>query len=419
MSRPVTITVFAGISGLDKKPLVDDIVKKSGRQDQIMNIDFDARLTRSADCEDIVAFLGIPSVRSKIGLIEGAFAKLTGEITKRSRSIDHVFLQTHLTYFRDSEALLPPLPQLLSSMNAKTPDSRMKIIVLMDDSFVVWQRLRERASHLHPGTNLKLREVVIWRSVEMSYAELIGRYVDDMPASSAEEIHSYPVSVRHPLSTFNNLIFEKDPRKVYLSYHISSTRNDPVKIGEINRFRRRIHQMGERTRSAVFDPVTIDELALKKALAEAGRTRTVQVKREHRWPLGPVRPLASEPEWPIRIPRHEVQEVLATMRNGANLVQGDIENQITSRDYHLVELANYLAVYRPVMGGSPSMGVDAEIKHAVEHGRTVIAYHPKGDSPARGGRASTHPFGNKMTVMPTRQRFEAHLERLLGRGRSL
>lgn len=418
MNHPVTITVFAGISGLDKKTLVADIIKKSGRQDQILNIDFDARLTRSANCEDIVAFLGIPSVRSKIGLIEGAFAKLTEEIAE-SRFIDHVFLQTHLSYFRDSEVLLPPLPQLLSAMNTKTPDSRMKIIVLMDDSFVVWQRLRERASQFHPGTNLKLREVMIWRSVETSYAELIGRYVDDMHVSPAEEIHSYPVSVRHPFSTFNNLIFENNPRKVYLSYHISSTRNDPRKIDEINKFRRRIHQMGERTRSAVFDPVTIDELALKKALAEAGRSRTVQVKKEYRWPLGRVSPLANEPGWPIRIPRREVQEVLASMRNGANLVQGDIENQITSRDYHLVELANYLAVYRPFMGGAASMGVDAEIKHAVEHGRKVVAYHPKGDLPAGGGRASTHPFGNKMAVMPTQQKFEGHLERLLDRGRPL
>lgn len=411
----VAITVFAGISGMDKASLVDKIIKKSGRKDQILDIDFDRALMRALNCEGISTFLDRPSVKSKIDDIEKGFGRIHTMIEERGHDVEHVFLRMHLSYFKNSEILLPPLPQFLSSMLTKVPGSRMNIIVLTDDVFSVWQKLGERAGDTHPGTALKLREVMIWRSAELSYAEVIRHYNDTLPNLPEEQIHSYPVSIRHPFSTFSNLIFEKDPRAVYLSYHITSARNDPQKIREINGFRHRVHALGERTHTAVFDPVAIDELALGTALADAGgRRSTVSVKQEHRWPLGAVVPLADGPPWPIDIPRHEVKEVLAAPRNGKRAPQADVGNQITSRDFQLVELAKYLAVYRPLMGGCVSRGVDAEIKHAVEHGRKVVAYHRRSDRVKDG--PSTHPFDNKITVMPTANKLLAYLERIIAQG---
>ena len=98
------------------------------------------------------------------------------------------------------------------------------------------------------------------------------------------------------------------------------------------------------------------------------------------------------------IPGREVEEVLAVLGNGHGPAQGDVENQITSRDYHLVELANYLAVYRPFMGRRKSRGVEAELLHAKEYGRKALAYHPGATSPrARTprrtrSRTSSSPF---------------------------
>lgn len=412
----LAITVFAGISGMDKASLVDKIIEKSGRKNRILNIDFEEVLMRTLNCEGIPTFLDRPSVKSKLDDFERGFSRILAMIEEKRQFVDHVFLRMHLSYFKNSEILLPPLPQLLSSMLTRVPDARMSIIVLIDDAFSVWQRLRERAADMHPGTALRLREVMIWRSAELSYAEVIRRYGDTLPTPE-EQIRSYPVSIRHPFSTFSGLVFEENPRALYLSYHITSTRGNKQGICEINKFRRRAHALGEKARAAVFDPVTIDELALKTALDDSGGRRAiVRVKREHRWPLGPVVPLAGDPPWPIDIPRHEVEEVLAAQRGDKKAVQADVENQITSRDFQLVEIAKYLAVYRPLMGGRASRGVDAEIKHAVEHGSKVVAYHRRIDQ--TGDSPSTHPFDNKITVMPTMDKFIAHLEKLLARGRS-
>lgn len=410
----VPITVLAGISGLDKEPLARKIIEKSGRADQIMNIDFDSILMQTSGSADIATFLDMPSARAKVRQIEDAFGRLVKEIRGRGGGIEHVFLQMHLSYFKNSELLLYPVPQLLSTLPARVPKSSVNTVVLVDDVFTVWKRLRERADGAYPSTALRMREVMIWRSAEISCAEMIPYYSDAMPGSQAGRGGAYPVSVRHPLSTFRNLIFE-EPGRVYLSYHITSARNDIERIGEINGFRRTVHRIGERTRSAVFDPVTIDELALAPALREADGD-VVSVEERHRWPLGEVEPLADKPGWPISIPKREVEEVLAVLGNGHVPAQGDVENQITSRDYHLVELANYFAVYRPFMGRRKSRGVEAELLHAREHGRKALAYHPEGDRP-EGEGATTHPFENKFESAATMEGFKERLEGMLRRGR--
>ena len=390
---PLPITVLAGISGMGKESLAEKIAEESGRPDQIMSIDFEKILMHVSESADIPTFLDIPSARTKARHIGDAFEILVKDIRGRKRGIGHVLLRMHLSYFKNSELLLYPVPQLLSTLSARVPSSSVNTVVLVDDVFAVWKRLRERADRAYPRTALRMREVMIWRSAEMSCAEMIPYYSDIMPGSQAGRAGAYPVSVRHPPSTFKNLIFEEYPSKVYLSYHITSARNDAERVAEINGFRRAVHRMGERTRSAVFDPVTIDELALAAALRESDGD-TVSVEARHRWPLGEVAPLAGEPGWPISIPRREVEEVLAVLGNGHGPAQGDVENQITSRDYHLVELANYLAVYRPFMGRKRSRGVEAELLHAREHGRKALAYHPEGDRP-EGEGATTHPFENK------------------------
>ena len=416
-ARPVAITVLAGISGQDKGALTRRIIEGSGRADQIMSIDFDRILMQASGSADIATFLDMPSIGARVAGIESAFDLLVRKIGGRDKGIKHVFLQIHLSYFKNSEMLLHPLPQLLSTLPSRVPKSSVGTIVFIDDVFTVWQRLRERADRSYPGTALKLREVLIWRSAEISCAEMIQYYIGGMSGRTGDDAGAYPVSVRHPLSTFRNLIFEKNPRKVYLSYHITSTRNDAGGVGEINAFRRTLHRIGERTRSPVFDPVTIDELALASALREAGGGGAVSVEKRHRWDLGEVAPLADEPRWPIAIPRREVEEVLAVLANGHGAAQGDVENQITSRDYHLVELANYLAVYRPFMNGRKSRGVEAELFHARQHGRKALAYHPDADRGAGEG-ATTHPFENKFDGVPTMEGFTDRLEKILGESRA-
>lgn len=410
MGSGVAITLFAGTSGLDKKSVVGEIIRRSGRQDRILDLDFEEMLVGqpSIDSPDISTFLDTPSLKAKIDGLGSCFKRVADEI-RGADGIDHVFLRMHLSYFKNSEVFPPMLPNMFSSMLAQIPGARLTIVTLLDDVFSVWQKLRARAEGIYSGTDLKLREIMFWRSLEALRAESIRLHLEGLPEIHADPVRTYLASVRHPYSTFESLAFERDPGRVYLSYPITSTRGSAEARAEINGFRRDMYALGRRTRAAVFDPVAIDELAIRAAYNAAGGSETVSIDRSHRWPLDIDDPVAEEPRWPIRIPAQEVGEVLETARPGGT-IPGDIENQIRSRDYRLVETVRIVAVYRPRYMGKKSEGVDAEIRHANETSKRVVVYHPSEDD-APG--ASTHPFGTNATMLRDRGKFMDHLGRWL------
>ena len=417
MARGVAITVFAGISGLDKKGVVDSIVDHSGRSGEVHRADFEAELLNRPplDCPDIPSFLDIHNRQQKLDAIEGAFRRITRDIEGQD-SASHVFLTMHLSYFKNSGFFPPLMPSLFSPMLDKLGAARMNIVTLIDDAFTIRERLGRRDEDLHPGTALRLREILIWRSQEALCAEGLKIHMGNMTETAAgkEPVRSYMVSVNHPHATFENLIFDDRPRRAYLSYPISSTRGSPGDVSEINGFRREAHAVGAETRTAVFDPVTIDELALKMALERSPKGGNVVLEESDRWPLGETSPVAGGPMWPVEIPRSEVVEVLPPAGTdpgrGAGGAAGDIGNQISSRDYRLVEDASFLAVYRPKFNTKKSAGVDAEIRHAKEFGKKVVVYHPPQDS---GADQASSPFGSNVVAKADRGEFIGYLRRAL------
>ena len=120
----------------------------------------------------------------------------------------------------------------------------------------------------------------------------------------------------------------------------------------------------------------------------------------------------------MAIPRSEVLEVLPPGGPGQGQAPGraagDVENQIRSRDYRLVEDTSFLVAYRPVFNGKKSDGVEAEIKHAKEFGRRVIAYHPPQDS--AGDRHASSPFGSNVITKAGRGEFIGYVGKVLGTG---
>lgn len=216
---------------------------------------------------------------------------------------------------------------------------------------------------------------------------------------------SYTVSVRHPFSTFYNLIFQEQPIRIYLSYPISETRKNVQDIAEVNEFRKQMHKIGIEKNAVIFDPVAIDELAMESALleipeSERNTTTEISLVQKHRWPIELPDLLVKDFDWPIKIPKQQVDEV-----------SSDIRNQITSRDYYLVDSSQFLAVYRPFYRTIMSRGADAEIKHAKEYFKKVIVYHP--DEDKSDSSASTHPFGSKVDLFPNKENFFNHLQKVI------
>src|SRR5439155_18147371 len=136
-------------------------------------------------------------------------------------------------------------------------DIPVKVLTLIDDSFVIWKNLRKRESQ-YPKTHLRLREILSWRSLETLQAETVAlNYTNDARGS----VENYLFAVRHPLDTLYNLVFRPRPVCAYLSFPITNTRNLPERVEDINSFRRQAHSLAGKHSAALFDPVTIDELA--------------------------------------------------------------------------------------------------------------------------------------------------------------
>lgn len=404
-----TVTIFAGISGIDKSEFVENFIKKSKREEQILNLDFEKELLNDErdgnSSPDIASFLDSPSSKVKLKEIEATFSWLTKKIDERNSKITDIFLKIHLSYFKNSEFFPPFIPLFFRQLTTKIPDASMKIITLIDDVFSIWNKIKKRETEEgFLNTSLRLREILAWRSLESLNAEALKEYMNTKE-EGRQRASNYIVSVRHPFSTFYNLIFNEKPIRVYLSYPISETRKDPKSILEINNFRKRMHKIGSDEEAVIFDPVAIDELAMESTMNEIPEPKRstiseITLEQKHRWPLELSDILVKDFEWPIIIPKRQIDEV-----------SNDIRNQITSRDYTLVDSSQFLAVYRPFYGGTMSRGADAEIKHAKEYGKKVVVYHPKEDQVAQS--ASTHPFGSKVDSFEVNERFFEHLQKLI------
>jgi len=250
---------------------------------------------------------------------------------------------------------------------------------------------------------MRLREILSWRSLESLRSESLKNLLS-VSKEGILSVNNYLVSVRHPYSTFHNLIFKEKPVTIYLSYPITQPRKTLAGIKEINQYRHELHKIGEEKNAAIFDPVTIDELSLVQALnLDESENETVLLKEEHRWPLEISDPIIPPPNWPIELPKQEIEEV-----------EKDISNQLQSRDFALVDSAKHLAVYRPFYEGIRSDGVDAEIKHAIESGSTITVFSLEEDETKAG--ISSSPFASNPHHFRVKKEFIEHLQKLISKG---
>jgi hypothetical protein len=404
-----SITIFAGISGIDKNQFIKNFLKKAKKTPNVLVIDFEKELLNenrnpAISAPDMPTFLNSDDPTLKLDSIESNYSWIAKKMDNRSAKITDIFLNMHLSYFKNSEFFPPFIPLFFKEILTRFPDSEIKIITLIDDVFAIWKKIKDRECEGFLNTRLTLREILSWRSLESLQAEALKKHIS-ISEQGSRRVSNFVVSVRHPFSTFNNLVFQKYPQRIYLSYPISSTRTELKDIKDVNYFRKEMHKFAEKNNISIFDPVAIDELAMNTALKETislnKDAKTVTLKKSHRWVLDPLDPLMNDVKYPITIPRLEIEEALK-----------DIGNQIASRDYTLVDSSLFLAVYRPVYQGIPSRGVEAEIKRANNHGKRVIMYHPKEDKRLAPASISTHPFGNKVDQFEVKKDFIDYIQKV-------
>lgn len=373
------VIIVSGISGIDKENFIINFIKKTGIEKKSKIIKFEDELVNPARRRGgihpptkITSFLEERSLTAKIRTIEETFSWISNNITI-DPDIEYVFLDVHLIYYKNSEYFPPLNPSHFSEwINSLGKDVDIVIINLIDDVFNIWKTILDKEK-LYPNTKLTLREILAWRSLETLQSESLPNALN-FPKEGERRALSFMTSVRHPYTTFENLILPKIPICVYLSYPITKARNVPSRVKEVNAFRSMMHKLGKKHKIAIFDPVSIDELTLEQA--KKLKKPTTIFDKKLRWPLDYSDILVKDTNPCIKIPTKEITESLT-----------QINHQIRSRDLKLVEYSSILAVYRPFFGGL-SKGAQAEINHATYVGNEVWIYSPKEDK-IPGGR---HPF---------------------------
>lgn len=380
------VVIVSGITGIDKENFIANFIKKAGIKKKSKIIKFEDELVkpnrRRAGINPptrITTFLDQKSIDVKITTIEQTFSWIKN--ISIAPDIEYVFLDVHLIYYKNSE-YFPPLTSSHYNewINSLGRDVDIVIVNLIDDVFNIWKAIQDKEAR-YPNTRLTLREILGWRSLEALQSDSL-RNALNAPKEGEQRTASYMVSVRHPYSTFENLILQKTPACAYLSYPISKTRKYAKRIELINKFRDKMHELGRKHGIAIFDPVSIDELVLGQVLP-SNRSQ-IRLDMTQRWPLDYSEILAQDTDSCIKIPTREIEDCLPA-----------IKHQIQSRDLKLVEYAGILAVYRPYYGGL-STGVRAEINHAAYMGREVLIYSPPEDKMPKTG----NPFDdNSITTI--------------------
>lgn len=374
---PMHLTIFGGITGFDKTEFIKSFTlqcfRKYGYPQDLYDEDskrfihyikFEDELLAETEAVSVADFLAKPSFPEKIKSIEKTYLRIGRQI--EDNEAEHVFLDIHLSCLYQSQFFPPIYSANLRELDPLN-EATVKVVTLIDDVFVIWQKLRERED-LYPNTSLRLREILAWRSVELLQAEAVAFHytTEERPA------RNYLFAIRHPFDSLHNLLFNKDPIGLYLSYPITRTRNIHERVQDINNFRKSMYDMGRELEVVILDPVTIDELALTSAPLEC-EFRVLSEK--NRWPLE-TELLVSEPDWPINIPEVEVEEA-----------RRDISNNIRQRDFKLIDQSIFTTVYRKNFGGS-SKGVIEEIRYTNSSGKRAYVYDPLED----GNGGVPHPF---------------------------
>lgn len=402
------IVIVTGITGINKSEFIDNFRKKAGIDDVSEVINFEQELINDDRKKhggivptNITSFLNTPSTNDKAEMVRDTFSW----IQKITSNNEYVFLNIHLTYYKNNEYFPPFDPEdYVDYINNINDDcAQIVVINLIDDAYNIWKSILDKDREDYPETKITLREVLGWRSLETLMSEalaksLANRLYNEGDASNRQNINknveSYMVSIRHPHSTFENLIKPKKPIRFYLSYPITEPRKDESMINVINNFRVRMHELGKKYNVAIFDPVTIDEL-LPHFNKPTEQGEEIIIKEDMRWPLG-YNAAASQKQLPeIRMPRAQIEDG-----------KKHIDSQISSRDYKLVEYSKAVVVFRPCFGGA-SEGVKKEITHAVNKSIQVLVYLPDDEKLGSG------PFRDRAEIINDESKFYRRAEVLM------
>jgi adenylate kinase len=252
------------------------------------------------------------------------------EILRIADQHEHVLVNTHAT-FRWRHGLFAAFD--FDQMKAFNPDVYMTIL---DNAESVHQRLLRDHDIDHT-----LKDIMVWREEELLATEILANITRGYG-------HFFMISRGRSVpttQTIYRLMFEREKKKVYVSFPMSHVMDLPDTLAEIDRFKATINE-----HFIVFDPADVDEFVLHmkalKAMQEGQTTMQVDAA-----------------DGPITLKTADVAQI-----------SGDIMGQIYARDFKMVDQSDMIISLVPELpNGKPglSSGVERELHHAFEGGKEV------------------------------------------------
>jgi adenylate kinase len=318
--------IVTGQVGVDKSPYLEavaELARKNGHDLVVCHV---GRMMYN-EAPDVPAgrILNLPI--SRLNTLRRAVFK---EILKIAEQHAHVLVNTHAT-FRWRHGLFAAFD--FDQMKAFNADA---YITLLDNAESVHQRLSRDHDIDHT-----LKDIMVWREEELLATEILANILKGYG-------HFFMISRGRNIPTMQTiyrLMFEREKKKVYLSFPMSHVMDLPDTLAEIDRFKAAINE-----HFITFDPADVDEFILHKLADEAVQAGKDEIE-------------VQAADGPVRLKTQQVVQI-----------SGDIMGQIYMRDFKMVDQADMIISLVPELpSGKPglSSGVERELHHAFEGGKEV------------------------------------------------
>ena len=318
--------IVTGQVGVDKGPFLEAVqaeAKKNGKDLHVCHVG--KMMYQEAPDVPPGRILNLPITR--LNTLRRAVFK---EILRAAEQHEHLLVNTHAT-FRWRHGLFAAFDfDQLKTFNADL------YFTMLDNVESVHQRLVRDHDIDH-----SLKDIMVWREEELLATEIIANITRGYG-------HFFMISRGRNIpttQTIYRLMFEREKRKVYLSFPMSHVMDLPDTLAEIDAFKATIHE-----HFICFDPADVDEFILHKMALQAleeGST-TIQVQAS---------------DGPVTLKTQDVAQI-----------SGDILGQIYARDFKMIDQSDMIVSLVPELpNGKPglSSGVERELHHAFEGGKEV------------------------------------------------
>jgi len=331
------IIVVTGMVGLDKKSYLEAVCQFAGRSGKPVELCSVGDMMY-AEASDVPPGRILDISLKRLASLRRSVFK---DIIIRAGQVPNLIVNTHAT-FRWRHGLFPAVD--FDQMRQLNTDM---YVCLIDGVVAMHRRLLEQHALEHT-----LKDLIVWREEEIISTEMLCKGIND-------KVPFYCLargSDQSTADTFYRLAFERNLKRVYLSFPMTAVARLQAVTQEIGEFRRQMKEL-----FICFDPGDLEEAHLPlvaRRAREQGLSRTEVTAGHERAVL-------------------DVEEVLQ--------IERDINNQIYARDFLLIDQADMIISFVPALPdgrAAISSGVERELQHAHEAAKEVYVIWTARQSPS-------------------------------------